>query len=100
MAAIDRDRWQQLEPLLDHALELADDERTAWLGNLRLCAPELAAEVVALLAGEAAADRRGFLGDEFAADTPNVAFGGPELGSYLESALGDAYSIEREIDGG
>ena len=32
MAVIDRDRWRELGPLLDRALELPDEERAAWLG--------------------------------------------------------------------
>ena len=44
MAVMDRDRWRQLEPLLDRALELRDDERAAWLRELRSRSPELAAE--------------------------------------------------------
>ena len=100
MGVIDRNRWRQLEPLLDQALELTDVERAAWLDELRSRAPELAAGVAALLADEAAADQRGFLGDPSDVVTPNVALTGPDLGPYLQSALGDAYTIEREIGGG
>jgi hypothetical protein len=34
MAVIDRDRWRELEPLLDQALELSDDVRNSLLGEL------------------------------------------------------------------
>ena len=61
MAVIDRERWHELEPLLDRALELPDEERVAWLGELQARSPELAAQLATLLAAEAVADRRGFL---------------------------------------
>ena len=31
MPVVDPERWLVLEPLLDRALELSDDERDAWL---------------------------------------------------------------------
>ena len=100
MAVIDRDRWRELAPLLDQALELADDERAAWLGELRSRSPGLAAELAALLASEAAADRRGFLDLRLDAEAADAALGGTDLGAYLQSALGDVYTIERELGGG
>ncbi len=84
MASIDRDRWSELEPLLDHALELSPPERTEWLGELRARSAELATELEAILAGEADADERGFLLSELGAELQ-----GMELGAYtLERQLG------------
>ena len=100
MAVIDRDRWPEIAPLLDEALELADEDRAAWLDDLRSRSPRLAAELTALLADEAAADREGFLLDRSGAESPRGTVGGPDLSSYLQSALGDAYRIERELGGG
>ena len=40
------ERWQLLRPYLDHALELADDERIAWLESLKAQDPTLAADGV------------------------------------------------------
>ena len=100
MAVIDRDRWRELAPLLDQALELADDERAAWLAELRTRSPGLAAELAALLASEAAADRRGFLDLRLDAEAAGATLGGTDLGAYLQSALGDVYTIERELGGG
>ena len=99
MAVIDRDRWRELQPLLDRALELPDEERAAWLGDLRARSPELAAELAALLAADAVADRRSFLVDARHAAAPD-AFAGIELGAYLQSALGDAFTVERELAAG
>ena len=100
MAVIDRDRWREIAPLLDQALELADNERAAWLVELRVRSPRLAAELTALLAEDAAAERQRFLRAGFRAESPRDAPFGLDLGAYLQSALGDAYQIERELGGG
>ena len=100
MAVIDGDRWRDLSPLLDRALELADDERAAWLAELRLRSPGLATDLAGLLASEATADRRRFLDVQGDAEPPNGAPGGVDLGSYLQAAIGNAYTIERELGGG
>jgi serine/threonine protein kinase len=82
---IDRDRWLALQPLLDQALELTEEERFAWLGELRSRSPALAIEVGALFSGEAMADRRGFL-----AKPVTVSIAGLELGAYvLERSIGE-----------
>jgi hypothetical protein len=57
MAPLDRDRWRELQPLVDRALELPAQERASWLEELRAGSPALAAELTAFLAGEDAADR-------------------------------------------
>jgi serine/threonine-protein kinase len=77
-----------------------DEERAAWLVELRSRSPGLAAELTALLADEAEADRQGFLQGRVGADSPRETSALPELGAYLQSALGDAYRIERELGGG
>src|SRR4030095_12514502 len=102
MAVIDRNRWRELEPLLDQALAVAEEEQAAWLGELRSRSPELAAELTALLASDAAAGRHGFL-DRDSPDSvgmPSGTCAAQELGTYLQSALGDTYTIERELGGG
>ena len=100
MAVIDRNRWREIAPLLDQALDLADEERAAWLVELRSRSPRLAAELMALLAEEAAADREGFLHGRSGVDSPHDAFVGLDLAGYLQSALGDTYTIDRELGGG
>jgi serine/threonine-protein kinase len=100
MAVIDGDRWRQLEPLLDQALELNDEERGAWLDQLSSRSPELAAELMALLAAEAKADRHRFLHQLPEVPSTDSAFGPADLSAYLQSALGDQYAIERELGGG
>jgi serine/threonine-protein kinase len=83
-----RDRWRELEPLLDRALDLPADERDVWLRELSRRSPDDAAELQRLLAGEAAADRTGFLMAGHAV-RPDIGLQGLELGSYtLERPLG------------
>jgi hypothetical protein len=63
MGSIDRSRWQLLEPLLDHALDLTAQDRGSWLETVRVRSPQRAAELEMLLSGEGVADQRGFLND-------------------------------------
>ncbi|HEX6536097.1 MAG TPA: serine/threonine-protein kinase [Gemmatimonadaceae bacterium] len=77
MAVIDRDRWRELGPLLDHALELDEDERRAWLAALGAESPALASELASLLSGEIVADRRGFLSSPL-----DAKLDGLQLGAY------------------
>ena len=101
MGVIDRDRWRELAPLLDQALERSASERAAWLDELRARSPRLAAELTALLAREGAADRAGFLDDSLGrALDEEAARSQMDLAAYLQVALGDDYTIERELGGG
>jgi serine/threonine-protein kinase len=84
MTVMDLDRWRTLEPLLDHALELAPEARAAWLASLSVSSPEIAAELIALLACDDIAERDGFL-----ADLAKPSLAGLRLGAYtLERELG------------
>ena len=97
-ASLTPEQWQRVKETLDVALELAAEARGAFLD--RACGPdmELRAEVESLLAGED--ETAGFL-------SPPTVGGGmaplgkePELQGLLQAALGDVYSIERELGGG
>ena len=83
---MDRDRWQRLEPLLDQALDLSDEERASWLATLRDRSPTLAGELDILLSGEELADRSGFL------TAP--------LGERLEGLRLGAYALEHPLGQG
>ncbi|MEO6527564.1 MAG: protein kinase [Gemmatimonadaceae bacterium] len=88
MAMLERDRWERLQPLLDHALELSGEQRASWLDSLRSTDPHVADEIDSLLSEEAVADGRGFLSDplERVDDAPLV---GHEVGTYtIERPLG------------
>src|SRR5678815_4417220 len=54
---VDPERWSELSPLLDRALELSGAERDSWIGEIRARSPALAAELTSLLSGESAADK-------------------------------------------
>ena len=86
---IDPERWRAIEPFLDDALAIADaDARAEWLRALREREPAMAREVAALLATEAAADARDFLGAPL--PTPDTPRG---IGAYVfERPLGDGGS--------
>ena len=77
MTAMDRERWKELEPLLDHALDLPDAERARWLNELSISSPEIAFELTSLLSGELEAERNGFLAEPVA-----ISLTGLELGAY------------------
>jgi len=82
--SLDANRWAVLEPLLNRALDLGDDERAAWLAELTSSSPAIAAELIALLQSETVADERGFL-----AAPIDMKFPGLELGAYaLERPIG------------
>jgi eukaryotic-like serine/threonine-protein kinase len=84
MPPFDPERWRELSPLLDRALEMPDAERDAWMDALRSESPALVAELSALLAGEPAADRRGFLTEPL-----DVSLAGLDLGAWtIERPLG------------
>ena len=77
----------RLRVLLEHALELAPGERTAWLAELQRTEPADARELEHLLAAEQALDAARFL--ESGADPPAPGLAGWQLGGWtLERPLG------------
>ena len=64
MTKIDSNRWSALSPLLDEVLELTGAAREAWLEELRAARPEVATELVAMLAHLQSLDDAGFLQDD------------------------------------
>jgi tetratricopeptide (TPR) repeat protein len=77
MTAIDRESWQQLEPLLDQAIDLPPAERSLWLAELSARSPALASQLISLLAANDEVERSAFL-----AGLPEVSLAGLELGAY------------------
>ena len=84
MRALSPERWSTLEPWLDRALDVPEEERARWLEELRTTEPEVAADLLQLLSVEAAAERRGFL-----AEPVEVSLAGMQLGAWtVERPLG------------
>jgi hypothetical protein len=77
---MNRDRWQMLNPLLDRALDMAEEPRREWLGELASSSPELAAELASLLTLEAAATCSGFLSGAPGVGLSDSSLAGLELG--------------------
>jgi eukaryotic-like serine/threonine-protein kinase len=89
MPNLSPEQWQVLSPYLDRALELADDERSAWLAALRSENPAVAAQLEMLLDEHRTLNEEGFLEGK----TPQLPRGqglaGQVLGVYtLISQLG------------
>ena len=87
MSMLSRDRWQAVSPLLDRALEMADEERTAWLRSLREQDPALAADLEMLLDERVALSREGFL-EGTAPRRPELpSLAGQTFGAYTLTSL-------------
>jgi serine/threonine protein kinase len=83
-----RERWDVVSPLLDTALELQGEERSAWIASLRARDPTLAADVASLLEEQSTLRHEGFL--EGPPPRPRQAsLAGLALGAYtLRSLIG------------
>jgi serine/threonine protein kinase len=80
MVLLDEALWRRLSPLLDRALELSAEERSALVATLRDAEPELAAALEGALAAHERAAASGFLAP--AAGSPARSLAGQVLGSY------------------
>src|SRR5580700_11531841 len=89
MSTLSPDQWQALSPYLDQALAMTDDERAAWLSQLGVQDPALAAQLGALLDEHQVLAQEGFLENRRFA-LPNAAgLAGQKLGPYtLISQIG------------
>src|SRR6266702_8703420 len=89
MTKIDPTRWNELSPLLDQVLELASEERLAWLETLRATQPDVAAELQTLLAELQALDDEGFLQGDPSRMLSQPSLAGQTFGAYtLEAPIG------------
>ena len=96
MPPITPDRWRILSPYLDEALDIAADERPAWLASIGLRDAALATDLKAMLAEHEVADHSGFLAgavlDARLEQTP-PSLAGQVLGAYrLVSLIGQGGS--------
>jgi serine/threonine protein kinase/tetratricopeptide (TPR) repeat protein len=83
------DRWREISPLLDQALELSEAEREAWLASLRAERADLAAEVESLLIEREVLNRDGFLSGAVVSVRSQPSLVGIRVGAYtLVSLIG------------
>jgi len=89
MSKLSPDQWQALSPYLDRALELEDDDRSAWLAELRSESPAIAAQLEMLLAEQRALNQEGFLEENTPQHPRGQGLAGQVLGVYtLISEIG------------
>ena len=83
-----RERWDVVSPLLDAALDLAGEERSAWIASLRARDPAMAAAVESLLGEHDALLQDAFL-EGPPPRSPQASLAGLALGAYtLRSLIG------------
>jgi len=83
MTQFSQENWPSLSKLLDEALDLAAEDRAAWLAERRAENPALAEELEALLDREAAIDD-GFLSGGHAPQLEGIStLAGQTLGAYV-----------------
>ena len=99
MTVIDRERWQLLEPLLDHALELPRTQRAEWLATLGAMSPALLTELRDLLEDDDAAEQRGFLERPVQLTLAGLAVGAYTLDRPLGAGGMGSVWLARRTDG-
>jgi serine/threonine-protein kinase len=84
--------WESLSQALDHALDLAEPERAAWLAQLAADNPDLAARLRAILGNSAALQQQRFLDGDVSAAAVQMAspdLAGTRIGPFvIESEAG------------
>ncbi len=89
MSALSDDRWRVVSPYLDRALEMAVEDRAAWLASLRAEDPTLAADVESLLEERSALSRERFLEGAAGRLPEPASLSGQTIGAYtLVSLIG------------
>src|SRR4051812_8618437 len=86
---INPERWDELSPFLDEALDLEDAAKSVWLRDMSASRPDVADDLRALLAQISSLDKRGFLEANAVAELSREPLVGATIGAYtLESQLG------------
>ena len=100
MPRLDAARWAALSPLLDRALDMAEDDRAAWLASLDAGDPALARALRALLDEHRDLGRDAFLDGAAAMPAPR-SLAGTTLGAYTlvepigHGGMGSVWRAER-----
>jgi len=89
---MDNERWRQLSPLLDRALEITGSERAEWLASQRSRDAVLAAELEVLLGEADALEAAGYL--------ERGPIPSPEAGATLAGQTFGAYTLEEPLGHG
>jgi hypothetical protein len=95
------DRWMELRPYLDRALDLSPAEQSAYIESLRAENPALASELQTLLSSQRAAMEAGFLEDSPASLLGAFVAAGQTLGPYTliapigQGGMGTVWLAER-----
>jgi serine/threonine-protein kinase len=82
MSTGDPNTWQAAAPYLDHALDLAEEERAAWLASLRERDPSLADILETLLREHQAVQAEGFLEKSVVLSPAELVRAGASIGAY------------------
>jgi len=101
---LSRERWSELSPYLDEALEIGVERQAAWLAAIRGRDPGMAADLEMLLAEQQAIQQSGFLDEAvqlgvYAAPAPSLS--GQILGPYRllsligQGGMGSVWLAER-----
>src|SRR5918995_6914600 len=96
-----KDRWMELRPYLDRALDLSPAEQLAYIESLRAENPALASELQTLLSAQRAAIEVGFLEESPARLLGEFVAAGQTLGPYTlvapigQGGMGTVWLAER-----
>jgi serine/threonine protein kinase len=101
MSTLSPDQWQAVSPYLDQALDMADEERGAWLAVLRQQNPALAAQLHTLLNEHRVLAQEQYLEQGPSPLTGGEALAGQKIGPYTllspigQGGMGTVWLAER-----
>ncbi len=87
MGKLTPERWRQVSPLLDRALEMTGEERRLWLADVRLRDAAMADELETLVRERGLASREAFLEESPAPPVSGRSLAGQAFGAYTLASL-------------